>query len=82
MMDKKELRLWKNRESAVRSRQKKDALIEQLQGQVRMYSEEISITRSHNLLLRQSIPYLHEMEERNINSQFTQHFLEPAVFKP
>lgn len=79
-MDKKELRSMKNRQSAVRSRQKKDELIEQLNEQVRMYTAEITHLRSLNKNLRSSIPGVDNSEDSSLDSDSVQRILEPAVF--
>ena len=79
-MDKKELRSMKNRESAVKSRQKKEELIEQLSEQVRMYTSEINHLRCLNKSLRSSIPGMSGEEEMNLNHASVQRILEPAVF--
>lgn len=77
---KKEIRSMKNRESAVKSRQKKQELIEQLSSQVRLYTSEIIDTRSINTVLREYLSSYVDMNEVEIFSKPVQRFLEPAVF--
>jgi len=82
-MDKKSLRRMKNRDSAVRSRQKKDDLIVELRGKLDMCNGEIRQLQEVNRDLRKTIPYLSEKMEIIDASDFnrsSQLFLEPAVF--
>ncbi len=74
------MRSMKNRESAVRSRKKKDDLIEQLTSQVSSYTKEITDLVSKNEYLRDSLPCLMDMDENSVTSECVQRFLEPAEF--
>lgn len=83
MMDKREIRRMKNRDSAVRSRQKKDQMIEDLRVKLDMCNGEIRQLQEANRVLRNDIPHLCERVVAIDESDFKrsmQLFLEPAVF--
>ncbi len=77
-MDKKEIRQLKNRESAVRSRQKKDDLIEQLREQVKNYNMEIADLKELNQIMRNTMPDC-DLED-SLELPSVRHILEPAEF--
>ena len=83
MLDKKEIRRMKNRDSAVRSRQKKDQMIEDLRVKLDLCNGEIRQLQEANRVLRNEIPFLSErvvaVEESDFKRSM-QLFLEPAVF--
>jgi len=82
MMDKKLIRRLKNRDSAVRSRQKKDELIDRLRSQFEMYNGEIRQLTEANYVLRKYLPQLYERDlpMKTFESKKSQLILEPAVF--
>lgn len=83
MMDKREIRRMKNRDSAVRSRQKKDQMIDDLRVKLDLCNGEIRQLQEANRVLRSEIPHLSERVVATEDSDFKrsmQLFLEPAVF--
>jgi len=85
MMDKREIRRMKNRDSAVRSRQKKDQMIEDLRVKLDLCNSEVRQLQESNRVLRSEIPQLCERVVATDDSDFKrsmQLFLEPAVFLP
>lgn len=87
-MERKELRIWKNRASAERSRRNKDLLIENLQHRVNFFESRIHDLRHKNGQLREELmnmmgysateDYCHY--DPSMESTSTHLLPEPAVF--